>query len=474
MPEDSAKILFVDDDPVTCTIFERFCEDRPYTGTVLDSPEEALERFRNESFDLVVTDLRMPGLDGLGFVRALKDHDPEVGVLVVTGYSSVENAVESIKAGATDFIKKPFDLDELALQVDQALSQVRVVRENALLRQDLKAQRSIPGMVGSSPAMKPVLDRTRKVADIPCNVVITGESGTGKELVARAIHDTGERARQPFVVIDCGALTDTLLESELFGHEKGAFTGANTRKRGLLEAASGGTVFLDEICNVSDAMQMKLLRVLQEQEVTRVGGTTTVPVDARFLAATNRDLPAMVAAGEFRQDLYHRLNVVSIEVPPLRQRTEDVPVLVHHFLQAIGDEYGREVDGFTTDAINRLSNARWPGNLRELRNLVERCVVLADERWIGLTLVEQLIDQSEAEASEPAEESNEGRLQAEDDVDVMASLAEVERHHILRVLEAVNGHRERAARVLGINKTTLWRKLKQYGLNEGAGAGSRG
>ena len=457
MADESARILFVDDDPVTCTIFERFCEDRPYTGTVLDSPEKALERFRGEPFDLVVTDLRMPGMDGLTFVRALKEHDPEVAVLVVTGYSSVANAVESIKAGALDFIKKPFDLDELALQVDQALKQVAVVRENSLLKKDLKAQQALPGIVGSSAAMQPVLDRIRKVSDIPCNVVITGESGTGKELVARAIHDTGDRSDQPFVVIDCGALTDTLLESELFGHEKGAFTGANARKRGLLEAAGAGTVFLDEICNVSDAMQMKLLRVLQEQEVTRVGGTTPVTVQARFLAATNRDLDAMVAAGEFRHDLYHRLNVVSIDVPPLRRRTEDIPVLVHHFLREIAEDYGREVAGFTKEAVQRLSGADWPGNLRELRNLVERCVVLTDERWIGPQLVAQLM----GEAAEP-EEGHE-----DEGWPVRASLAEVERAHILRVLKEVDGHRERAAEILGINKTTLWRKLKQYG-EEGA------
>jgi len=455
MADEAARILFVDDDPVTCSIFERFCEGRPYTGTVMDAADRALERFRSEPFDLVVTDLRMPGLDGLGFVRAIREHDPEAAVLVVTGYSSVENAVESIKAGALDFIKKPFDLDELAIQVDKALEQVRVVRENSLLKQSLQARHPVTGMVGTSAAMSPVFERVRKVADIPCNVVITGESGTGKELVARAIHHHGERADKPFVVIDCGALTDTLLESELFGHEKGAFTGAANRKRGLLEAASGGTVFLDEICNVSDAMQMKLLRVLQEQQVTRVGGTTPVPIDARFLAATNRDLAAMVAAGEFRHDLYHRLNVVNIEVPPLRQRTEDIPALIHHFLQDLAGDYGRDVEGFTAEAVTLLADAEWPGNLRELRNLVERCVVLADERWIGAALVGQLM----GNAAEPAP----GRSQpaSGDPWPVDSSLEEVERAHILRVLDEVGGHRERAAEILGINKSTLWRKLKQ-------------
>ncbi|HKJ71327.1 MAG TPA: sigma-54 dependent transcriptional regulator [Gammaproteobacteria bacterium] len=463
MPDDSARILFVDDDPVTCTVFERFCEDRPYQGTVLDSAGQALERFRAESFDLVVTDLRMPEMDGLTLVRALKEHDPEAAVLVVTGYSSVDNAVESIKAGALDFIKKPFDLDELAIQVDQALEQVRVVRENSALKETLKACHPVQGMVGSSRAMQPVFERVRKVADIPCNVVITGESGTGKELVARAVHQSGERADQPFMVIDCGALTDTLLESELFGHEKGAFTGASTRKRGLLEAARGGTVFLDEICNISDAMQMKLLRVLQEQQVTRVGGTDPVPIDARFLAATNRDLSAMVAAGEFRHDLFHRLNVVGIEVPPLRERTEDIPALVHHFLQELAAEYGRAVEGFTAAAVKRLARAEWPGNLRELRNLVERSVVLTDERWIGTELVDQLM----GEYGGPEEASRE----RPEGLPVRASLEEVERAHILRVLEEVGGHRERAAEILGINKTTLWRKLKHYG-EEGAGSAS--
>jgi len=456
MPNEAARILFVDDDPVTCTIFERFCEDRAYDGTVMDSAEQALERFRSEPFDLVVTDLRMPGMDGLAFVQAIREHDPETAVLVVTGYSSVENAVESIKAGAQDFIKKPFDLDELAIQVDQALEQVRMARENSLLRESLKACYPVAGMVGSSPAMQPVFERICKVADIPCNVVITGESGTGKELVARAIHENGERSELPFVVIDCGALTDTLLESELFGHEKGAFTGAIARKRGLLEAAGGGTVLLDEICNISDAMQMKLLRVLQEQQVTRVGGTTPVPIQARFLAATNRDLSAMVAAGEFRHDLYHRLNVVTIDVPPLRERVEDIPALVARFLEELAGEYGREVEGFTAEAVRHLSEALWPGNLRELRNLVERCVVLTDDRWIGPGLVKGLM----GEGGEPATGESSGTL--EEFAPAGATLEEVERAHILRVLDQVGGHRERAAEILGINKTTLWRKLKQF------------
>ncbi|KPV40409.1 histidine kinase [Thiohalorhabdus denitrificans] len=469
MSAEHARILFVDDDPVTCTIFERFCEDRAYAGTVLDSAEKAVARFRQEPFDLVVTDLRMPGMDGLAFVRALKEHDPEVAVLVVTGYSSVENAVESIKAGALDFIKKPFDLDELGIQIEQALQQVRLVRENSLLKRRLRDEQADFGMVGSSPAMEPVFERIRKVADIPCNVLITGESGTGKELVARALHDAGERAEQPFVVIDCGALTDTLLESELFGHEKGAFTGANARKRGLLESAQGGTVFLDEICNISDAMQMKLLRVLQEQQVTRVGGVQPQSIDARFVVATNRDLAAMVEAGEFRHDLYHRLNVVGIELPPLRRRTEDIPALTRFFVQEVRDRYGRQVEGFTAEALGRLTALPWPGNLRELRNLVERCVVLADSPWIGPDLVDQLIEQSETEAPSPepagtgAGDPDEGA-----DLPLMASLEEVERRHILRVLEAVDGHREQAARILGVNKTTLWRKLKRFAPGEKA------
>jgi len=350
-----------------------------------------------------------------------------------------------------DFIKKPFDQDELAIQVDRALEQVRVVRENALLKRSLREAHAELGMVGSSAAMGPVYDRVRKVADIPCNVVVTGESGTGKELVAQAVHNAGSRAEGPYVVIDCGALTDTLLESELFGHEKGAFTGATSRKRGLLESAHGGTVLLDEICNVSDAMQMKLLRVLQEQQVTRVGGTTPIPVDVRFIAATNRDLEEMVAAGEFRHDLYHRLNVVTIPVPPLRQRKEDIPQLVHHFIGEVAAQYGRSLEGFTPEAVERLNRWHWPGNLRELRNLVERCVVLADSEWAGVDLVEPLLPDAEPEpsATDPA-------------WPVWTPLEELERQHILRVLDNVDGHRERAAEVLGINKTTLWRKLKQY------------
>ncbi|MEW5790822.1 MAG: sigma-54-dependent transcriptional regulator [Pseudomonadota bacterium] len=446
----SRPILFVDDDPVAASTLRRFGRTLPYPCEVFEDPCAALEAFSQGGAALVVTDLRMPGLDGFELLHRLKQIDPDVPVLVVTGHSSVDNAITAMKVGATDFIKKPFDLDEMALVIERVLEKVRLEQENALLKRALPDWRRQLGIVGQAPAMEPVFARIRKVADISCNVIISGESGTGKELVAQAIHYSGARRNAPFVVIDCGALSDTLLESELFGHEKGAFTGATTRKQGLLEAANGGTVFLDEICNISDAMQMKLLRVIQESRITRVGGLRSVAIDVRFIVATNRELAQMVQEGSFRHDLYHRLNVVDIRMPPLRERREDIPRLVAHFLEQANKQYGRQVPGFTSQAMAALMAAPWPGNIRELRNVVERGVILAEPgRPLDLADLPDFVPVQPGTGfvfEPPAKE--------------LVSLAEMESRYIAHVLQVVGGERKRAAEILGIDKTTLWRKLK--------------
>ncbi len=437
-------ILFVDDDPKAGELMLRFSAGADYDCEVFRDPAAALEHFLHRGAAMIITDLRMPGLSGIELLARVREHDNDVPVVIVTGYADVESAIEALRLGATDFIKKPFDMDEMRVLVERTLAHRALVEENRLLRRQLGRQERFSDLLGGSDAMQEVYRLIDKVADIRCNVIIEGESGTGKELAARAIHHRSQFAERPFVVIDCGALSDTLLESELFGHEKGAFTGAVTAKRGLLEAASGGTVFLDEIGNISDAMQIKLLRVVQEQQVTRVGGVRPIDIDVRFIVASNQDLERLVAEGRFRHDLYHRLNVVKLRMPPLRERRDDIPLLVQHFVDHFARRYHREVTGFDAASMRRLLEYPWPGNVRELRNLVERHVALADGPVLELEPL-------------PAAPPRGDGIDAD-----WPTLQELERRYILRVLEHCGGSREKTAATLGINKSTLWRKLQAW------------
>ena len=447
MMTDKIPLLFVDDDPKAGNILRRFCEGGPYACQVFRDAREALEYFRSNGAELVITDLRMPGMSGIELLAGIREIDAEVPVIIVTAHSSQDSAIEALRLGATDFLKKPFDMDELLLLVDKTLERISLRRENRLLRRQLQHVRDGRVMIGSSPAMEKLYAVISKISDIRCSVLIQGESGTGKELVAQAIHQNSPAADQPFVVIDCGALNDTLLESELFGHEKGAFTGAIGSKQGLLEAARGGTVFLDEIGNISDAMQMKLLRVIQEQQVTRVGSIRPVKINVRFLAASNRDLEDMIREGSFRADLYHRLNVVKITIPPLRERREDIPDLVQYFVEQFATEYNRDVTGFDESSMQRLVAGEWPGNVRELRNTVEKHVALANHPVLAFEDIDGCC---------PAPETDSGI-----DAD-QPTLAELERRYLVRMLDRFDGNRTRAARALGIDKSTLWRKLQLY------------
>jgi len=442
---EQTQILFVDDDPKAGELMQRFSEGAAYECQVFQDPQVALDYFNQHGAELIISDLRMPGMTGMQLCEAVRKKDSEVPFIIVTGYAEVDNAIEALRLGASDFIKKPFDMDELRLQIERTLQHRELLKENRLLRRQLSDERQRYGMVGQSEAMQQVYAVINKIADIRCNVIIEGESGTGKELVARAIHYQGQYADKPFIVIDCGALSDTLLESELFGHEKGAFTGAVKAKAGLLEEASGGTVFLDEIGNISDAMQIKLLRVIQEQQVTRVGGLKPTDIDVRFIVATNQDLERRVSEGSFRHDLYHRLNVVSLHMPALCERRDDIPMLVDHFIKRYTEQYQRNVTGFDATAMQQLMQHDWPGNIRELQNLVERHVVLADEPVIKLQDLRTVRPQSDNEL----------------DAD-LPSLEELERRYIHKVLEHFQDNRERTAEVLGINKSTLYRKLQQY------------
>jgi len=436
-------ILFVDDDPKAGELMLRFSEGAAYDCVVFQDPTEALAHFRSRGAELVVSDLRMPAMDGTALLGEIRALDADTPFVIITGYANVDDAIEAMRLGATDFIKKPFDMDELRVLIERTLERHALVRENRLLRRQLSDERSRFDMVGHSAAMQDVYAVIEKIADIRCNVIIEGESGTGKELAARAIHYHSQFAERPFIVIDCGALTDTLLESELFGHEKGAFTGAVQAKQGLLESASGGTVFLDEIGNISDNMQTKLMRVVQEQQVTPVGGLTPRRIDVRFIVATNRDLEELIEAGRFRHDLYHRLNVVKLRMPPLRERRDDIPLLVKHFVEHFARQYQRDVSGFDAASLQHMLEYDWPGNVRELANLVERHVALADAALMHL--------------DEPP------RTNAGDAIDAdLPPLQELERRYILKLLERFTGSREKTAATLGINKSTLWRKLQAY------------
>ena len=443
------KMLFVDDDPVTCKVMQRQCESAGLDMRVFQSPTECLNEFTKSGADVVVTDLRMPEMNGFDLLTKLREIDQEALILVMTGHSSVENAVEAMKRGAADFIKKPFDFDEFTLTVKRSIESNELKKENKLLKKRLRRSGNRFGMIGDSPIMRSLFNSIEKVSEVSCNVIITGESGTGKELVAHALHDYSPRKDAPFVVIDCGALTETLLESELFGHEKGAFTGANQRKQGLMEQASGGTLFFDEVCNISDAMQMKLMRAIEDQNVTRVGGTQSTPIDIRIVAATNRDLEQLVEEGVFRHDFYHRLNVVNIRVPSLDDRREDIPAFVEHFVDEFANRYSRQVTGFDSTSMRRLCDAPWPGNIRELRNAVERCVILADSPILSWS------NEVPEEGSEKA--FNEDLFSGTNFV----TLDELEQAYISHVLNHSKGKKNRAAQILGIDKTTLWRKLKR-------------
>ncbi len=441
-------IMFVDDDEVTGSVMQRNCDSAKYSCKVFDSAEACLNEFREQPADLVITDLRMPGMNGFDLLSKLREIDAEIPVLVMTGYSSVENAVEAMKRGATDFIKKPFDFQELKLMIDRTIQSLKLKNENKLLKRRLSTKRHRYGMIGDTPAMRSLFSTIEKVAEVNCCAIINGESGTGKELVARALHDYSPRKDAPFVAIDCGALSDTLLESELFGHEKGAFTGATQRKSGLMEQASGGTLFLDEICNISDNMQVKLMRAIEQKHVMRVGGTQSVPIDLRVVAASNRDLESLVDKGEIRHDFYHRLNVVNLHVPSLSERRDDIPALVEHFVKDFTETYNRNVSGFDSISMKRLCAAEWKGNIRELRNNVERCVILADGpvlQWSGQ-------GDGIPQTSLPVRFSEQE----------FVSLIELEQEYISHVLRCCEGRKTRAAKLLGIDKTTLWRKLRRY------------
>jgi DNA-binding NtrC family response regulator len=443
-------ILVAEDEDLMRVILSGLLEGAGYRVALCASAEEALEKFTAEDVAVTITDIRMSGMDGLALLDRVKDIDAEALVIVMTAYSSVDSAVSALRKGAYDYVTKPFVNEDLLQSVKNALTQRELFRENRALRRELDRRYSFSEIVGTSEALQSVFRLVEKVAATTTNILINGESGTGKELIARAIHHNSPRAERPFVAINCGALPETLLESELFGHTKGAFTGATASKTGLLRAAEGGTVFLDEIGEVTPAMQVRLLRAVQEHEVTPVGATAPVRFDARIICATNRDLEKEVSEGRFREDLFYRLNVIEIHLPPLRERREDIPLLVRHFIAATAREQGQAEKPISREAMSALINYKFPGNVRELQNAVERAFTLSGAE-IDLDSLPPRIRESAGDAAA-----------VRDPDGLRPTLAEIERRYILETLASVNQDKARAANVLGIDLSTLYRKLKRY------------
>ncbi|TWI70332.1 two-component system response regulator HydG [Desulfobotulus alkaliphilus] len=441
----TAKILVVDDDDAHRKMLKTLLSGFGYGIEEAQSGEEALERVKKDAMDTILMDVRMAGISGIEALEQMLRWNPTLPIIIMTAYSSVDSARRALKAGAYDYLTKPLDFDELNILLSRSLEHSRLKDENRRLKEQVAAQPGFPDIIGKSPAMKKMMEMLRAMANSEATVLITGPSGTGKELIAKAIHATGPRKNRPFIPLNCAAFTDALLESELFGHEKGAFTGADRRREGRFMQADGGTLFLDEIGETSPAMQAKLLRALQEGEVQRVGSDKVLRVDVRILAATNRDLLRCVREKTFREDLFYRLNVLNLQIPPLNERNGDIPLLAHHFLRHYAEKNRKHVLRFSPRAMDALLHHKWPGNVRELENAVERAVILCPAD----TITEDHLPMGMADSLPSGEPGK--------------TLADLERQAIFSTLDQTAGNKSEAARILGITRATLHNKLKLYG-----------
>ena len=459
MTKHTGDILIVDDERSMREFLGIYLRREGYRIEAAAGGTEAIASIKARTFDVIITDLRMPDVDGLTILAEAKRTRPDTEVIVVTAFSTTETAIAAMKAGAHDYLTKPFKIDEVGLVVDRAMEKRRLSRENVALRDEIKGRYKLDRLLGKSPAMQRVFDILRKVASTRTSVLLIGESGTGKELAAHALHELSPRTEQPFVAINCGAIPETLLESELFGHVRGAFTGANVDKQGLFEAANNGTLLLDEVADLPLAMQVKLLRVLQERKVKPVGGVSEREVDVRIVAATNRDLEAEVEKSTFRQDLYYRLNVIQLRLPPLRERREDLPLLVDHFIRKFSAEHGRNVVGATPEVMSALMLYHFPGNVRELENMIERAVTLSNTDWLNIDAFPNLIGLQGAQPSP----STVGHL-PETGLDLERHLEEYERSILIKALERTGGNRTEAARLLGVSFRSMRYRLSKLGI----------
>ncbi|MGC8719208.1 MAG: sigma-54-dependent transcriptional regulator [Thermodesulforhabdaceae bacterium] len=446
------RILVVDDEAIALQNMRHVLEKDGHEVILADNGRLALKLLETESFDVVVTDLKMEDVSGIDVLKRVKEVSPTTEVIVVTGYASVETAVEAMKMGAFYYLSKPIQINDLRTLVQKALEKVELVKEVNKLREEVSRIGRAPIFIGKSPTIERLIRIIEQIAPADCNVLIQGETGTGKELVARMIHQLSPRHEKRFVAINCGAFNEELLSSELFGHEKGAFTGAHTTKKGLIEIASGGTLFLDEIGEMPPSMQVRLLRVIQEKVIMRVGGVDEIPVDVRIIAATNKNLKKEVELGYFRQDLYYRLNVITIQVPPLRERKDDIPLLCHYFVDKFSKAQKKNITEISDSVISILMEYEFPGNVRELENIMERAVTLATGKRIEVEHLPLDLQQRLFHITHPQKSE-------------FLTLEEHEREYIRWVLAKTRGNKSKAAEILGIDRVSLWRKLKKYNIS---------
>jgi DNA-binding NtrC family response regulator len=446
-----ARILVVDDDREMSQFLADVLGEEGYRVEMVHDGPSAVERYRADSFDLTITDLMMPRMRGTELVRQLKEIDAHALVLLITAFGSIESAVEAMHAGAFHYVTKPFRTDEILLQVKRALEQRSLQSEVERLRQQVHSRFGFENIIGQSARMREIFELVAHVSDLTVNVLIVGESGTGKEMIARAIHQNSARAAKSFIPINCAAIPETLLESELFGYVRGAFTDARKDRRGLFQAASGGLLFLDEISEIPLSLQAKLLRVIEDKEVRPLGTNQSEKVDARLVSACNRDPELLVQEGRFRQDLYYRLNVIRMDLPPLRERADDIPILIEHFMRKFSEQSQRKLDGIEPEALAALTNYHWPGNIRELEHTIERAVLLGKESRIGLQdFPPSLVAR------------NDNVLPLADALAKSYTLKDLEKEYIMRVMEIAGGNKTEAAKTLGVDRTTLYRKLEEY------------
>lgn len=442
------RLAVVDDESIVRRRLSQLLSPR-YRVETFEDATSFLERLRAAPFDVVLLDVRLPDMSGLEILPRVRELCPHCEVIIITGFTSLDDAVQTVKQGAFYYLAKPFTPQQIQLIVERAAEKARLAAENRELRQQVQGRYAFEGTLGISAAMKTLMEAASKVWATDCNVLVAGESGTGKELLAKAIHQNSPRASGPFVSFNCGGFSEDLIANELFGHEKGAFTGAETTRIGLLEAAQGGTLFLDEVGDMPPSMQVKLLRVIQERQLYRLGSSKPVALDIRIISASNKELDQEVEQGRFRQDLYYRLKVVMLRVPALRERKEDIPILINHFLEKFNQAYRKNVQGFAREALDLLMNYSFPGNVRELENIVSGAVALADGELIHAADIPADLEDFEVQTLGTQE---------------LVSLEEQEKAYIARVLEATGGNRVMAARILGLPRTTLWRKIKRFGL----------
>lgn len=438
------KVLIAEDEEITLKHLSYALEKSGYAVTGVKNGLDALKQLEKEAFDFLIADIKMPGMDGLTLLKEVKGKYPDMDVMIVTGFGSIESAVDAMIRGAADYITKPFNLDELILKIKKLQEKKRLEKENTALKISLGLDKDTP-LIAKSKAMKRIVDVISGIRNSDCNVLLTGESGVGKGLVAKLIHNTGLRRGKHFLALNCATFTEELLASELFGHERGAFTGAVAAKQGLVEIANNGTLFLDEIAEMSPNLQAKLLKVIEDKEFLRVGGTRTIKVDVRFIAATNQNIKQLISDGRFREDLYYRLNVMDIHISPLRQRKEDITPLAKHFLEKYSRKANKKIDGFTKEAMDMLLSYGFPGNVRELENIIERAIILENTSRIRAESLPQSIKLFHVEAIDP------NRIKTMD---------ELNREYAEKVLELADGNKSKAAELLGISRTSLWRILK--------------